>query len=334
MEQKNEFNSFSAIQFALKWRKPLLIITLLSGILAFVFSLFITPMYKSTAIVFAPYQNSIMVETYDVKYDMKRYGQEYETEQLLQILNSRDFKDTLVRQLNLIEHYGINMQHKYWKNKLYEELDNIKIKRTQFGGISISVSDRSPQMAATLANAIIDNLDDFKNRVERERSLATCELLQQQIDDVNAKMLIVNDSVQKLANEGLFIYDLQVERVMQQYTIALGQGNVAGAQRIQKEIDKISKWGPTSVVLREELIYLIRRETQLKTLLWNSEMNAKGLIPNKYVVERAIPDEKKVYPKKSVITLFSALGAFFVTFFVLLAIEKVKSGISVYKKEE
>jgi len=335
MNNQPDQTSFSVIQFAWKWRKLLLIITLVSGILAFVVTLFIKPMYKSTAVIFAPMFNSLVVDNFDTKNDMRRYGEEHETEQLMQILISRDFLDTMVCRFNLIEYYGIDMQRKHWQSELYKELDNnFHVKRTQYGGISISVADIDPEHAAMLANAMVNELDLFKNRIDRERSLGAAELLRNQINDVRTKMEIVNDSVQKLADQGLFIYDLQVERVMQQYATALGQGNTAGAQRIQKEIDKLAKWGPTSVVLREELIYLIRRETQLKSLLWNAEMNANGLMPTKFVVEKAIPIEKKFYPKKSIIALLSAIGAFVATFFVLLIVEKIQTDISVHKKEE
>lgn len=335
MNKTQEFNSFSVIHFAWKWRKPLVIITLTAGVMAFICSLFIVPMYQSKAIVFAPHFNSILLDNIEVRSDIKKYGEEHETEQLLQVLNSRDFKDTLVSQFNLIEYYGIDMEAKHWRSKLYKTLDNnIEIKRTQWGGVIISVKDRDPEFAAILANAIVDESDVFKSKVEYERAQATCDLLQRQIDEVHDKMEIVNDSVKKLAKEGIFIYDLQVDRVSQQYATALAQGNMAGAQRLQKEIEKIAKWGPISVVLREDLIYLVRRETILKSLLWNAEMNASGLMPSKFVVEKAIPIDKKVYPKKSLIALFSAVGAFLVTFFALLIIEKVKTEIHIYKKEE
>jgi len=335
MEQKNEINSFSVILFAWKWRKTLLIITLVAGILAFICSMFIQPMYKSTAIVFAPQYNSFLVEDNDAKNDLRRYGEEHETEQLLQIIESRDFKDTMVSRFNLIDYYGIDTQRKFWRSKLYNLLDDIiKIKRTQYGGITISVLDRDPHHAALIANAMVDELDHFKNRIDNERTIAACKLLQRQIDEVHERMIVVNDSVKKLAKEGIFIYDLQVERVIQQYAIALGQGNAAGAQRLQKEIDNIAKWGPLSVLLREDLIYLVRRETKLKSLLWNAEMNASGVMPTKFVVEKAIPMEKKVYPKKSLIAFFSAVGAFIVTFFVLLSVEKIKTEIPILKKEE
>jgi capsular polysaccharide biosynthesis protein len=335
MEQKNEFNSFSVIHFTWKWRKPLLIIALLSGVLAFIISVFIKPIYQSTAIVFAPQYNSLLVDNVEIKSDVTRYGAEHETEQLLQILNSRELKDTLVCHFNLINHYRIDTLERYWKTKLYKELDNnINVKRTQWGGIVVSVRDQSPQFAAILANAMVDELDNFKNKIEHERAKATCDLLQSQINKVHAKMIIVNDSVQKLANEGLFIYDNQVDRVTQQYALAVGQGNMAGAQRLQKELDKIAKWGPTCVILREELIYLVRRETTLKSLFLNAEMNLNGLMPSKFVVEKAIPVEKKIYPKKLLIAFFSAIGAFLVTFFVLLSIEKIKAEVHIYKKKE
>jgi capsular polysaccharide biosynthesis protein len=335
MNNQTEFNSFSVIKFSWKWRKLLIIITLASGILGFLFAMIIKPMYKSTAIVYATHYNSFLFYNEDIASDMKKYGEEYETEQLIQILQSREFKDTLVNHFNLIEYYGIDTLKKHWTSELYKELeDNIQIKRTQFGGISIAVDDPDPQHAAMLANAIVDNLDMFKGKVERERAQAVCDLIQNQIDEVHAKMVIVNDSVQKLADEGIFIYDLQVERVIQQYATVLGQGNTAGAQRLQKEIAKIAKLGPTSVVLREELIYLVRRETQLKSMLWNAEMNASASLPSKFVVEKATPIDKKVYPKKSLFGLFSAMGAFIFTFFALLGFEKIKVNLSTLNDEK
>jgi hypothetical protein len=287
-------------------------------------------MYRSTAIVYAPLYNSFVVENLDVR----RYGHEHETEQLVQILNSRDLMDSIAVQFNLTQYYGIDTLDKYWRFYLYKEMgDNFDVKRTQYGAVSITVRDKDPHHAAMLANAMLDKVDVFRNEMDREHAEAVCNLLQKQIDEVHAKMVIVNDSVQKLANEGIFIYDVQVERVIQQYATALGQGNTAGAQQKQKEIDRIAKWGPTCVVLREELIYLVRRETQLKTLLWNAEMNVSGLIPAKHVVEKAVPIEKKISPKKSMIAIFSAIGAFFVTFFALLIMEKLKE-FSLEKKDE
>ena len=329
MDNPTDFNSFSVIKFFWKWRKLLITITLISGILAFIFSLFIQPMYKSTAIVYSTHYNSLLFINEDMSSDMQKYGKEEETEQLIQILQSREFVDTLVSQFNLIEYYGMDTLKKHWTSLLYKDLENnINIKRTQFGGISIAVKDRNPQFAATLANAIVDRLDFFKGKVEHERTQAVCELLQRQIDEVHEKMVIVNDSVQRLADEGIFIYDLQVERVMQQYATALREGNSAGAQRLQKEIAKIAKLGPSSVIMREQLIYLVRRETLLKSLLWNAEMNASGMLPSKFVVEKATPIDKKVYPKRMLIGIFSALGAFIITFFALLSYEKIKENLS------
>ena len=330
MENQTEFNSFSVIKFSWKWRKPLIIITIAAGILAFFFSMFIKPMYRSTAIIYAPLYNSFVVENLDVR----RYGHEHETEQLVQILNSRALKDSIATQFNLTQYYKIDTLDKHWRYYLYKEMDdNFDVKRTQYGAVSIAVRDKDPYHAAMLANAMLDIVDVFRNEIDREHTNAACKLLQNQIDDVHEKMVIINDSVQKLANEGIFIYDVQVERVIQQYAAALGQGNMAGVQRIQKEIDRIAKWGPTCVILREELIYLVRRETQLKTLLWNAEMNASGLIPAKHIIEKAVPIEKKIFPKKSMIAFFSAIGAFLVTFFALLIVENLKE-ISLEKKDE
>jgi len=330
MEQKNEFNSFSAVQFAWKWRKTLLIVAFTAGVLTFIVTCFLKPTFRSTSIIYAPLSNM-----YYKGSDVKSYGHEHETEQLIQTLNSRDFKDTLNRIFNLTAYYKIDTTKKNWQSKLYKKMEsNIGFKRTKYGSVVITVEDESPFQAALIANTIVDELDIFKNRIDQDRALAAYNLLQRQINKVHEKMLSINDSVQKLANEGLFIYDVQVNRVIQQYATALGNGNMAGAQRLQKEIERLIKWGPTCVILREELISLVRHESYLKTVIWDTEMNLLGMMPTKFVVEKAVPVDKKVFPKKSLISAFSALSAFIVTFFVLLIIEKIKAGIPLKKEEE
>jgi len=339
MEQKTEFNSFSLINYIWKWRKLFLIVCCAAGVLAIFFSskIFIRPQFKATTIIYAPRTNAVSKifnneSNINERLDIKAYAIEEETEQMMQILNSREIKDVLIDRYDLVNYYGIKTNKKAWKSKLYETVEGlIKISRTQYGAITITVTDWSPEQAAKMANDIASELDTIKNRIEHERAFAACKALEIQIKEAEAQRQIVADSMDVLSKKGVIILELQVERVMQQYAIALAQGNSAGLQRLQKEIEKMEKWGHSANALRRELCYLSDQIAFMKVKLLNAQMDSYGTVPVKFVIEKAIAPDKKSYPKIMIIAILSSLGTFFMMLMTLLFIDKIKREIIVEK---
>ena len=177
-KENSEYSSFSLLRFIVSKWKLLTIITVVAAVAAFVCACFIKPHFKSTAIVYAPRTNSVSKilladETSNERMDMKAYAIEAETEQMLEILNSRELKDKLIRRHNLIQHYELDTTQKYWQTKLYKNLEeSMEIKRTKFGAISITIEDKDPKMACRIANDVVDLLDTFKREIENERARA------------------------------------------------------------------------------------------------------------------------------------------------------------------
>ena len=331
--QRTEYNSFNLIRFLWKWKYPLLIICVATAVLSFVFStsIFITPKFKSTAIIYAPRTNSISKilmneQNYNERLDVKAYAVEEETEQMMQILHSRDILDVLIDKFDLANYYEITPDKKYWQTHLYKTLmSNIKIKRTEFGAISVTVTDWTPNLAADMANTIIEQLDTIKNRIERERAEAGYRLLQQQLDDVTAEIARLDDSLKVITQHGVFDFDRQSERVMQQYAIALSQGNTAAVNRLQAELNKLAEWGPTSEAIRELQYYFREYQSLCKAKMMDAKVDMGTQMPVKFVVEKAIPADKKFFPKKLVIMLVSTISVFILAIIILLVIENVKT---------
>jgi len=335
MDNKNEFNSFSLINYIWQWRKLFLILCGAVGVLSIVFTLktFIPPQFTATTIIYAPRTNSVSKilnneNNVNERLDIKSYAVEEETEQMMQILNSREIKDVLIERYNLIGYYGIKTNTKAWKAKLYETLEGfIDIKRTRYGAISISVTDWSPQQAAQMANDIASELDTIKNRIERERAFAACKALEVLIKEAEAQRRIIADSLDIMAKNGVFVLDFQIERVIQQYAIALAQGNMAGVQRLQKELEKLEKYGHAANSLRREQFYLSDQIGVAKMKLLNAQMDYYGTMPVKFVIEKAVAPDKKSHPKKIMIGLISVIGTFIFTLMVLLLMDKIKKEI-------
>jgi len=338
MEQKNEFNSFSLINYVWTWRKLFIIVCLTTAILSFLIAMLIRPQFQSTTTIYAPRTNSVSQiltneNNINERLDVKAYAIEEATEQMMQILNSREIKDFLIEKYDLINYYGIDTKGRHWKTKLYETVEGfLKFKRTQYGAINITTTDWDPERAAQMANDIADELDIIKHRIEKERTAAAFKAMELQVADVEAQRKQVVDSMNYLAQKGVLVYENQAERVMQQYAIALAQGNTAGVQRLKKEIDKLEEWGPASFALQEELIWLSKQLAFYKAKLLNAQMDMKELMPVKFVIEKAVPSDKKSYPKKLVISIISTISAFVLTLMTLLFVDKVRREIVVEDK--
>ena len=114
------FNSVELIQLLVRWKKQLMIVGISSLVLSVIFSspLFIKPKFKSTAIV---YPSNLIA-----------YSTESATEQMLQITQSTDIRDKIIRAFNLFDHYDIDtvsdISFRTNVFKAYEE--NVIIKKT------------------------------------------------------------------------------------------------------------------------------------------------------------------------------------------------------------
>ena len=325
-----QFNSFSLVQYIWQKRKTLILVCLVVAVVSLIASFLVTPKFKSTAIVYAPRTNSVAKillneESYNERLDMKAYADDEETEQMMEILNSREIKDILIDKFDLYNHYGLGEGVSYRQTKMYKYLKgNIEVKRTQYGAIAVSVIDKDPQIAADMANEILVLLDSVKNRIDHERTIASYNLLKRQLEIVDAEVQRIDDSVQVLMQNGVFDFKSQSERVMQQYATAVAQGNTAGMKRLEDELKKMATWGPRSLTLYEEQAYFREYQSVVKIKMMNAIVDMDTEIPVKFVIERAIPADKKTYPKKSLIVLLSTVSAFILAVLVLLTIDKIK----------
>lgn len=130
----------------------IVIILAVAAICAIIFSSerFIEPLYKSTVILYptTTYSTSkAILNTNALIYvDPLQIGDENQTDQMIQILNSGKIRNKIIEKYDLMNHYGIkdNVSHKHYKlDKAYD--NKIRIKRTEYNSVKIIVLDANPQ---------------------------------------------------------------------------------------------------------------------------------------------------------------------------------------------
>lgn len=331
MENQDKYNAFSLLKFMWKWRKWLLIVCGLTILVSGVCSFLVRPRFKSTAMIYAPRTSSVSKillneQNYNERLEIKALATVDETEQMLPFLHSVAIKDSLIKKYNLAEYYNIDVNKKGGQTKLYKTVrNNLTIKRTEYGAISVSVSDWDPQRAYQMTLDVVRWLDTIKNAVEHERSLAAYTILQNQLDSIEHEIAVVNDSIRALMAHGVFDVKTQSERLTQQYAIAAAQGNTAAMQRIQKEQDTIAKYG-AQLTSYQDLEYNFSKYHALcKQKMMDAKMDMTTIMPVKFVIDNPFPADKKFYPKKSLIIVISTLCAFILTILVLLFIERIEN---------
>ncbi|ASS50827.1 MAG: hypothetical protein A3D31_14855 [Candidatus Fluviicola riflensis] len=303
-------------------RKILLITTGAAFVVSAVIAFLMTPIYRSTAIVFPAATSTVSFsEQRNAKASSMDFGEEEQAEQLIQILQSSNIRDKIVAEFDLQKHYEIdeNDENKYYK-LVKEYNENILFVRTRYGSIQIDVLDRDPVLAADIANKIVDLIDTVKNEMVAARTMPAFEINKRKRDQMEADRKAILDQLDSLAAKGVLPLDSRAG-LFQAYVDANSPEQRA---EIKDKIDTNNKYG----ALFDGLEY-IRNEKIVKLEDFSvsyeqAESDANTKFSHKFVVERAVVADKKDKPKRMIIVLLSVIGTFIFMVFALLLQDKLK----------
>ena len=331
---ENNRNSYSAkylCKLLAAYRKPLLIILALAALIAVIFSSphFITPLYKSTTIIYPTSSNSIskvlISTTYQSEKDIMNFGEDEQTEQMLQVLNSNRVRDKVISRFNLMEHYNIKANSKYPVTKLNKLYDSrIKFRRTEYNAVKITVLDSDAALSARIANEIAEIFDSTMNQMQKEVAIEAFRIVEQEYNTLVAEMNMLEDSLNTLRKLGVFDYESQVEMLSRQLAVELGKGNTQGVKNIQEQLDVLAEYGGASYAINERLDNDRLQLSLVKSKYEEAKVDASEFIPHKFVVTSAFQDERKSYPIRWIIVVITVLSTFLLLIFCIIIYDRAK----------
>lgn len=322
-ENAPEFQSESRNLLLFIWRKRkiVLIVTGIAIVAAVIISLLMTPMFKSTAIVFPAATSTVSFsEQSNAKAAAGDFGEEEQAEQLLQILQSARIRNRVVQQFGLLEHYEIGADD---PNKFYklgkEYSSHIQFTRTRYGSIRIDVSDRDRELAAEVANKIVDLIDTVKNEMIKERTIPAFEINLRKRTQLESEKNTILEEMDSLSRMGVVSSEVRAN-LNSDYAKARAAEDRAF---IKNQIDVNQLYGARYdglEILRDEKIVKL---TKFEDSYEQSESDANAMFNHKFIVEPAVVADKKDKPKRMIIVLVAAFGAFFFIVFALLIKERI-----------
>ena len=303
----NYFDNTPLIKVFIKWKWHIAIITIVAAILGAVFSssTFITPMYKSEAVLYPS--------------NVAAYSDETFTEQMLQIMQSNEIMDSVVEKFDLMKHYKIDKGYKYWKTALIGEYrDNVRISRTPYDAVLIKVLDKDPQVACDMVKDIIRLYDEKVGTMHKIKRLETVNMFKRQLDEKQHYIDSLKDRMAELSSEyGLLDYEAQSREVSKYYV-----------GRNKKDDDELvsnmEQYGPEMVMLNQLIRYESKAYSEVKVdyeqelRFYNADMTFSNVVSEPFVAD------KKTYPVRWVVVALCGLAACFVSILVVYIMESKK----------
>jgi uncharacterized protein involved in exopolysaccharide biosynthesis len=327
LAENHKYSNIDLLKFFIKNFKPIVLITILGAIISIVISLLITPKFKSSVIIYPASTSSIskalLTDMTMTPKDVMKFVEEEETEQLMQILQSDEIKARIIQKYDLVSHYHINKNSKFYKTALLGEYsENISFRKTEFQAIEIKVLDTDPSYAAAIANDIAALLDSVYNNIQKERANKALTVVEKVYNEQEMMVKQLEDSLSLISEKGVYDYANQSKTLSEAYANALFSGNHNNANLIKQKLDNLTKYGSTFNSLFKQHEDEIKQLVFLKTKLAEARVDARNDLPHKYIVNPAQVSEKKSYPVRSMIVILSTISVFIFAIFLLLFIER------------
>ena len=289
----NYFDNTPLIKVFIKWKWHMVIITLVAAIAGAVFSssTFITPMYKSEAVLYPS--------------NVAAYSDETFTEQMLQIMQSNEIMDAVVEKFDLMNHYKISKDYKYWKTALIGEYrDNVRISRTPYDAVLIKVMDKDPEIACAMVKEIIRLYDIKVGTMHKIKRSETVQMYKRQLEE---KQQFIDSLKTRMAeistNYGVVEYESQSREVTRGYI------DGRGGSKNDEMKSNLEQYGPEIIALstlieNENITYSqVKLDYEQELRFYNAEMTFSNVVSEPFVAD------KKSFPVRWVVVALCGLGA-------------------------
>ncbi len=308
------------------WRKKFMWITIVSALVTGVVVFIMPKQYKSTAILFPSRQFSVSKLVIEAnagnQEDYMMLGDADDCEKLVQLLTCDELKIKVADAFNLWKRWKIkDTVFSYHYLKLKWE-DMVVIKRTEFNSVRVEVHDYTANGAAQIANGISDYCDSVRFDMNRRVAGPVVKIVKQEYDNTLLRMKELEDSLFKLRTLGVLHYKEQVKAYSKSYAKAIEKNDLAAMKRLESKLDTLKKYGSAYQNIHDNLEKYGAKYPDIKMKYDEALVNYNSLIPIKFVVEKAKPNEFKARPKRLMFIAIAVLAANLMGLFFLLIKEK------------
>ncbi len=200
-----------------------------------------------------------------------------------------------------------------------EELnDNYTFEKNDRGAIEITVQDQDHDIAAKMANSIVEQIDATNKQLLNENKTKILSIYESKLRQKRLEVQATSDSILSLKQKfGLYndISDLPTQ---------VRASHSSDGLNYEAAMEKVK-------LLEEQRKGAIRELNNNTVLYEQYRSTINSSVPTLYILEKAFPAERKSKPVRWLIVLASTLAAFVLTAFAVLLIEQYKNIKTIFK---
>lgn len=303
----------------LRWWKQLAGVAFLALLLSAIFSspFVIAPKYKSFAVLYPA--NIIPM------------GTETPTEQMLQVLESDNIRDSVVSLYHLYEAYEIDPAAKSARSAIIREYQgNVTHRKTEYESVIIEVMDEDPVQARDIVLSVIFFFNKKERELQKEKAMELVKILDQQVNSKKSEM----DSMEAILygirkDYGILDYQLQTEYATERYLEVISTpGKQAGAKEIEPLLNNLKEKGGEFMSLNEHLWRIRGGYNNLKEQLEAAHRDVEKNLTYCNIISNPEVSDKKAYPIRWLIVLVSVIGTLMMTILFLSILENLRGTVS------
>jgi uncharacterized protein involved in exopolysaccharide biosynthesis len=280
-QSEQNIETRQAINFLKRNARKLVLYTSLSVALTILITIFIPKEFYSYGIVFPPANPSL-----ENNVENPNFGYDVEADRLIQIFTSREIRDSIIKQFDLVSYYELDSTDVDWLDQLVKRYRNdIKFERTAYMSIVVSAQTRDPYMSANIVNYIIDIANKVREKIYKQNiSMAYKKTL----EEYNYQKTTTDSAMSVLRKGGR---DLDMA----------GLALLAPNAQLNLNLDKItgSSSNGNNINFAVNLIdykHQLDRLHESEGRLYKTRKMLNSPIPSVYIIDRAEPSHKKVSP--------------------------------------
>jgi capsular polysaccharide biosynthesis protein len=301
------------------WGKKYHFITvgIIAIILSAIFSgpVFIKPKFKSSARVYPT--------------NLWPLSEESESEQMLEIMNSKDIKFKMAEAFELDKVYRLNKKDAQYMTWLLDKYSkNVKTGKTNFETVKIEVLDHDPQRASDMCDSIIHFYNKKVRKMHKAKDLEMVTIAKKGLTQKYAELDTLTYRLDTIRQKyGILDYKSQVEKVTEGYMTALAEGRASstGASKIEDMFKKLADKGGEAYWLESRYNFIIDIIDSLTTQYEFHMAEYEKDITYCHIVEYPVPADKKSFPVRWIIVALTTFSALFAALLVFLVIDYRKN---------
>ncbi|MBM3921562.1 MAG: hypothetical protein FJ347_10125 [Sphingomonadales bacterium] len=306
------------VNFFWRWRKVIFVVCLVGGLLSVLITspLVTKPKYKATHVFYPTTNNSIsnalLTELNQRQKDPLEFGEEEEAEKALQVLQSGELLSRLVRNFNLMKHYGIDPKTEAHPQTAleYKIEENIQFSRTRYLSIKIEVLDEDPQMAANIANGIAALYDTVKTEIQKQVADPALSIVERALKEKQNKLQGLKDQLRGLGEKGVTNYEEQSRALAEEIYKAQATGQLGRVKDLMEQQKTLISHGGDFIALNELIQQEAVKESDLIAQYEKRLVDVKENLSHKFTVSAAAKPEIKAWPKRTLVLLMTLITTF------------------------